>query len=109
MNRNSFVMILGNTILKHEIKKYADEFDKDKSVKGSLFGVRVYVEEYKRYSMTTVKNGKKLVCYIKKPGEVVNSSLYDVKKAYAMLGIYFFDPFVFRCYHGIGRIQLSIR
>jgi len=93
-----FVMHLGDNIFSGGIKKYVEEFEKEKPN-----GMVLMVHHPENFRMGVPYFNKKgeLVKYVEKP----KNPPHD----FAIPGLYFFDHNVFKCFEGKGRIKPSAR
>lgn len=104
-----FVMVLGDNLMQDDLKTYVNKFNNEQ-LDGMILGIKVPLEEHKRYGMATLdKDQKYLLRYIEKPGVVDDSPLYNPETSYAVPGFYFFDSKVFGCFKGTDKIKPSAR
>lgn len=108
IGEGKFVMVLGDNILEKGIKKHVSEFE-NSDASGHILGVKVPIDEHKRFGMATVNKNNELLVYLEKPGVVDHSDLYNPNMSYAVPGFYFFDHNIFKCFHGDDKIKPSVR
>ncbi len=90
IGNNSFVMYLGDNVLKYGIKKYAEEFNKNHSDASIL--------------LTPVKNPRQFgVAVLDDKGDVIGlvEKPEDPPSNLALVGIYFFKPIIFEAVENI--------
>ena len=83
IDNEKFVCILGDNIMKDDIKNYVEKFKKSKS-RARIFLKKVH--DPKRFGLAEIKNNKVVACY-EKPEHPITDL--------AILGVYMFDGKVF--------------
>ena len=98
VGEDKFVMHLGDNIFTHGIKALAEHFIESKAQ--GLVGILHHPENTRMGVPYFDENGR-LYKYVEKPK--------DPPHDFAIPGVYFFDPVVFKCFRGTDKIQPSAR